>query len=113
LKEEFEQRLLREAVAVDPQLRSHASASVHDGFAAAQAACRRLSSATSSCEYFALQVGLSYAELPQYRLDGCVKDIENMSEFFWSSTSFILCACGVLRSEYLDQRDPKARRFSG
>ena len=36
----------------------------------------------SSCEYFALQIGLSYADSPKYRLDVCVEDIENMSGFF-------------------------------
>jgi hypothetical protein len=36
----------------------------------------------SSSEYFALQIGLLYADSPKYRLDGCVKDIENMSDFF-------------------------------
>ena len=36
----------------------------------------------SSCEYFALQIGLSYADSPKYRLDVCVEDIENMSGLF-------------------------------
>jgi len=51
-------------------------------FSRVQASCKCAIAAASSCEYFALQIGISYGESAQYRLNGCVKDIENWGDFF-------------------------------
>jgi len=47
-----------------------------------QSANRRSFFSSASCEYFALQIGLSYIDMPQRRLAGCIRDIENLSNFF-------------------------------